>query len=215
MATPVMLDAIDPTIAPESNFPSTAMFRIPLRSETIPASAPMPTGMAKLSVLVKNTVRFAVVPSKSRAKRAMTKAGAMIPIEARHANFAPRRSWSRVIAIKPTETIPHRSATGTEKNTCSPPIESLQNAKLPSTPNEPEVMNTETAAKIANSPARIRAATCCWCASALSPAFWGATSVGVELADSFTRPFEDFFVRDTSPPPLISSPTLNAGQMGS
>ena len=91
ISTPVTLDAIEATIAPKSSFPSTAMFKNPLRSATIPASAPMPTGIAKLRELLKKTVRLAVVPSRSAAIEAKRRSGAISPIASRHLKCAPRR----------------------------------------------------------------------------------------------------------------------------
>ena len=202
-------------MAPKRSFPSTEMLRIPLRSETIPASAPIPTGTVYSNVLVKKTVRFAVVPSRRRAKRAKTKKGEMRPIARRHLNDAPRTNCSAAIAPKPAVTATQRSTTGTENETSVPPILSTQNANFPSTPAEPFVMARESRVKSAKRPARTREATSCCCASAPSPTevvrFAGAVVMVFARAAA-----TGFFFLVTLPPCVLTwPPNVGVGGTGS
>jgi hypothetical protein len=114
---PVMLEAMEATIAPNNNFPSTAMFKKPLRSATMPASAPIPTGIAKLSVLLKKTVRFAVVPSSSAAMDANRRSGDATPIATRHRKLAPRVYCKIAVAQSAIERSAQSATTGTENGT--------------------------------------------------------------------------------------------------
>ena len=111
---PVMLETIAATIAASKSFPSTAMLRKPLRSATIPARAPMPTGIAKLSVLLKNTVRFAVVPSRSEAIAAKRNSGEIKPMAIRQLKLAPRANCRKAVTSRETDSADQMSTTGTE-----------------------------------------------------------------------------------------------------
>ena len=160
IATPVMLEAMAPNIAPNRSFPSTAILRMPLRSATMPASAPIPTGIANSSELEKKTVRFAVVPFKSRAKIAKTNRRATTPSAARQRKRGPPTSCSSVVAARAAVVSIQSMMTGKSITSSVPPSLFTQNEKWPATPCASRVMSNEPTVSRAKSAARIRAALC-------------------------------------------------------
>lgn len=157
VARNIRLAETDATIAPTSILPSSAILNIPLRSDRIPAIAPMLIGTASSRLPSRTPVRFTGFPARALASSAAIHGTIGKSSQRRHANDGPRTSCSVPTTAEAVPAMSQSIPTVVSSVKLSPPCSLIQNEKRASVPKLPLARLNARRPNTAKTAPRIRA----------------------------------------------------------